>query len=75
MRLVYAEHVCISCNKALSFIERMYSDGVCPHCGHITNATICASRKRAYRMKTTGWLWWKVTEKIYLNETPPGVSP
>lgn len=38
---------CAACYKQLTNRERMYSSGVCPHCGEVTDGTIVGATKEA----------------------------
>ena len=42
-----AEHKCSECGEILSNRERCSSDGVCPHCGHVSEGVICETEKSA----------------------------
>lgn len=36
-----AVYCCKECGKRLTDDEVMYSDGVCPYCGYVSDGTIC----------------------------------
>lgn len=38
---------CAACKEKLSFSQIMYSHGICPKCGHVTNGTVCDYAKEA----------------------------
>ncbi len=40
-----AVYRCVNCKTKLSDDERMYSGGVCPHCGNVAQGTICETEK------------------------------
>jgi predicted RNA-binding Zn-ribbon protein involved in translation (DUF1610 family) len=51
----YVYFVCKKCKEELNHNERMYSNGVCPHCGECNNSTIVDyirnSRRFVYESK------------------------
>lgn len=52
--------VCADCKTYLSEYEKMHSNGVCPHCGLITQGTICATVKYAVPVGEAKKPWWRV---------------
>ena len=42
-----AAYSCNSCHEFLNFHQMMYSQGVCPYCGHVSNSTIVDCTKKA----------------------------
>lgn len=46
-----------NCNRQLLRRERMDSGGVCPHCGHVAEGTICETVKKSGRVIPRPW--WK----------------
>lgn len=51
---------CFECDEPLLDRERLNSNGVCPHCGHVSNGTICKSYKEAGHWKFAGMRWFVI---------------
>jgi len=43
------EFNCISCHKVLEEKDRLYLHGICCHCGHNSNSTICNTTKNSVK--------------------------
>ena len=41
----YSVNVCVACSEHLREILRIFSDGICPHCGHNSHSNICYTYK------------------------------
>lgn len=56
-----AQHFCEHCDKTLSHRVLYYNSGVCNHCGHSANSTICdyVIRPRRWIRTNSRWLFWK----------------
>lgn len=52
-----AVYCCVGCRKALSRQQRMYSSGVCPHCGYSEEGepTIVPCERQVVRVVP----WWR----------------
>ena len=67
--LCYGVKFCVQCDKRLGTYHEMYSGGICPHCGHNSNSTICRTKTRVYRVishqvKVLGLFWFTTKEEI-----------
>lgn len=52
--------LCVECKTPLSHTEEYYSDGICPHCGHNSNGTICNTKVKAVRWVVDSQpKWWE----------------
>jgi predicted RNA-binding Zn-ribbon protein involved in translation (DUF1610 family) len=54
----HAAYFCVACGEELSSDEVMYSSGVCPWCGHVSNTTVCRTETRVRRWVGGGVPWW-----------------
>ena len=55
----YVIFVCRLCKARMSDNERMYSNGICKHCGHDGDVTICDTRR--VRIKAIKhYNWWQL---------------
>lgn len=54
------KHMCKNCNKVLTDNQKMYSDGVCPHCGALSDGTIVDSIKVSVEVPVKKRVWWKL---------------
>jgi hypothetical protein len=69
-----AEFRCVGCSSALSEYDRLYSDGVCPKCGHQSDGTICDAQKVAVpkmRRSRPWWYFWGGPEYVTAEGGPP----
>jgi len=61
-----AFYFCVKCEQELKGSEKMHNCGVCPHCGHDSNSTICNTKTRVARWVTTyrppWWVFWESPE-------------
>jgi predicted RNA-binding Zn-ribbon protein involved in translation (DUF1610 family) len=57
----YGINVCVKCEGRLKYSQKMYSDGVCPKCGHVTIGTICETNKVIIKeiKHHEWWQFWK----------------
>lgn len=51
-------HMCKNCNTVLTNSQRMYSGGICPHCGALSEGTIVDSIKVSVEVEKKPW--WKL---------------
>jgi hypothetical protein len=51
-----AQHHCAGCGNLLGVQERMYSGGVCPYCGLVSNSTICDTINKPVFVRRLNWL-------------------
>jgi predicted RNA-binding Zn-ribbon protein involved in translation (DUF1610 family) len=69
---------CVSCRQPLTKNQVLYSEGMCPKCGHRkTNAgTIVAVEGVPYRLRRTGpwWMIWKRPERVYRSNVASDLS-
>lgn len=56
---------CVACAKQISEWSMMYSSGICRHCGHDSESTICDTVNEIGH-----WVWdWRKLWRIFLG--PP----
>lgn len=58
-------YACKSCDKAMDWNTKMYSDGMCPHCGYCSVGTICDATVIVYKMKRVS-PWWRFWNRKYV---------
>lgn len=58
--------ICSKCEKRLTYHQKMYSGGVCVHCGHDDNSTVCATKNVIVKevSKHKWWQFWKPKDYI-----------
>ena len=51
-------NVCVNCEISIGNQKRMYSGGICPHCGYLSIGTICNTRKIVIK-EIKNHPWWR----------------
>lgn len=69
----YSFEVCEKCHKRIMDNERMYNDGLCPHCGNESGDTICDTKKVVLR-RIRHYSWWNFWDKKVTYEAKKGFS-
>ena len=59
----YRVRRCDGCNRALSWREMMYSSGVCPHCGHLSDGTVCDTNDEMGSCEVIDW--WRTVRSLF----------
>lgn len=50
-------YFCVECDTNISESTMLYSKGVCPHCGYVSNSTVMSCITRAGKKVRTSPLW------------------
>jgi DNA-directed RNA polymerase subunit RPC12/RpoP len=61
---------CTECKGDMTRHEKMYSQGVCPTCGHISFSTVCSTEQYSYRYRwhRPDGILWAVLDWLMLYE-------
>ncbi len=58
---------CYSCREEVDKFQRVYGDGVCPHCGHSSGGKIIEAYCITYYLvRKTWWKIWQKKEKVFV---------
>lgn len=58
----YKLSVCSKCEHTLSDRAEYYGNGICPHCGHDSDSTICDT-KYVILKETKHYNWWDILSR------------
>ncbi len=67
-------NVCKTCDTELSSSEERYSEGVCPHCGHVTPGKIFCETYKVVIKRFDNSSWWEFWNKKYTYKGKDVVS-
>lgn len=69
----YNIYVCNECDKRISYHQKMYSSGICPHCGYDSKSTVNQTKNVVVR-QITHHKWWQFWKKKYSYDAAVGFS-